>query len=110
MKLVLQRRDFVRCQILSRKISKRHISDKGLEKLKIQYYEFMIRYYVHEKMLLDCAKAFQTIFDVINKAEEPLATTLNTNGTYKNVAFQNFVIYAMIAPHDNEKVDLLNII
>lgn len=35
MKLVLMRRDFVRCQILSRKISKRHLSEKGLEKHKI---------------------------------------------------------------------------
>lgn len=58
MKLVLQRRDFVRCQILSRKISKRHLGEKGLEKLKIQYFEFMIRYYIHEKMILECAKAY----------------------------------------------------
>lgn len=42
MKLVLMRRDFVRCQILSRKISKRHLNEKGLEKFKIQYYQFMI--------------------------------------------------------------------
>jgi 26S proteasome regulatory subunit N5 len=35
MKLVLMRKDFVRCQILSRKISKRHLSEKGLEKLKV---------------------------------------------------------------------------
>lgn len=42
MKLVLMRRDFVRCQILSRKISKRHLAEKGLEKFKIQYYKFMI--------------------------------------------------------------------
>jgi 26S proteasome regulatory subunit N5 len=32
MKLVLGRRDFVRCQILSRKISKKHINEKGLER------------------------------------------------------------------------------
>ena len=32
MKLVLQRRDFVRCQILSRKISKKHLNERGLEK------------------------------------------------------------------------------
>jgi 26S proteasome regulatory subunit N5 len=35
MKLVLNRADFVRCQILSRKISKRHLNEKGLEKQKI---------------------------------------------------------------------------
>jgi 26S proteasome regulatory subunit N5 len=32
MKLVLGRRDFVRCQILSRKISKKHINEKGFER------------------------------------------------------------------------------
>lgn len=73
MKLVLLRRDFVRCQILSRKISKRHLNDAGLEKLKIQYFLFMVKYYVHEKMIIECAKAYQTIFDTINKAEPELA-------------------------------------
>jgi len=58
MKLVLQRRDFVRCQILSRKISKKHIGERGLEKQKIQYFRYMVQYYVHEKMTLEAAKAF----------------------------------------------------
>jgi len=58
MKLVLMRKDFVRCQILSRKISKRHLSEKGLEKLKIQYYLFMVQYYIHEKLIMDCAKSY----------------------------------------------------
>jgi 26S proteasome regulatory subunit N5 len=87
MKLVLMRNDFVRCQILSRKISKRHLSEAGLEALKIQYYLYMIQYYVHEKMILDAAKAYQTIFDTINKAEAELATTLNTGGKLKDTSF-----------------------
>ena len=70
MKLVLMRRDFVRCQILSRKISKRHLNTKDLEKFKIEYYQFMIQYYIHEKMTLDAAKAYQTIFYCINKASD----------------------------------------
>lgn len=49
MKLVLARRDFVRCQILSRKISKKAISEKGLELQKIEYYGYMVQYYVHER-------------------------------------------------------------
>ena len=83
MKLVLMRKDFVRCQILSRKISKRHLNEKGLEKLKIQYYLYMIDYYIHEKMVLDAAKSYQTIFDTINKADEELAKTLDEHGTLK---------------------------
>jgi len=58
MKLVLQRKDFVRCQILSKKISKRHLGEKDLEALKIQFYLNMIQYYIHEKMIMEAAKAY----------------------------------------------------
>jgi hypothetical protein len=47
----------------------------------------MIQYYVHEKMILDAAKSYQTIFDTINKAETELSTKLNTNGTLKDTSF-----------------------
>ena len=58
MKLVLQRQDYVRLQILSRKISKKAISEKGLENQKIEYYNFMVKYYVHEKETLEAAKSY----------------------------------------------------
>jgi 26S proteasome regulatory subunit N5 len=58
MKLVLMRNDFVRCQIMSRKVSRRHLNEKGLEGQKIQYYTYMIRYYIHEKMHIDVAKSY----------------------------------------------------
>ena len=104
------RRDFVRCQILSRKISKRHLAEKGLEKFKIQYYKFMIQYYVHEKMILKAAQSYQIIFDTIKKAEGDLQNELNIDGKLLDSSFQDFVIYLLISPYDNEKVDLLNII
>jgi 26S proteasome regulatory subunit N5 len=87
MKLVLNRKDFVRCQILSRKISKRHLGEAGLEKCKIQYWIFMITYHIHEKNILEVAKAYQTIYDTIHKAEPELAKELDTNGTFKNTVF-----------------------
>lgn len=87
MKLVLQRKDFVRCQILSKKISKRHISEKGLESLKIQFYQFMIQYYIHEKQVLDSSKAYQVIYDTIKNSAADLQQTLNTNGTLMNNSF-----------------------
>ena len=61
------RQDYVRLQILSRKISKKAIGEKGLEQQKIDYYNFMVKYYVHEKETLEAAKAYQTIYDTINK-------------------------------------------
>jgi 26S proteasome regulatory subunit N5 len=70
MKLVLARKDFVRVQILSRKISSRHISEKGLEHLKVQFYLNMTKYYIHEKMIVDVAKSYKTIFDTLHAASE----------------------------------------
>lgn len=106
MKLVLQRRDFVRCQILSRKISKKHLNERGLEKQKVQYYMFLVQYFVHEKQSLETAKAFQIIYDTQNAAPEEL----DPSGQERLASFQNFVIFLLLSPHSNEKVDLLNIV
>ncbi len=107
MQLVLMRSDFVRCQILSRKISKKNINEVGFEELKIQFFKFMVRFYVHEKMHLETAKAYQTIFDTYKTAPTDMA--LDTTGDLKKRAFQNFILYLLLCSHSNEKVDLLNI-
>ena len=88
MKLVLARQDFIRTQILSRKISKRAISEKGLEDLKIEYYGFMVRYFVHEKESMEVCKCYQTIYDTINKVEDEEAKTkLDMSGEIRKSAF-----------------------
>ena len=97
MKLVLIRKDFVRCQILSRKISRRHMSEKGLEKLKIDFLAYMIRYYIHEKMTLDIAKSYQEIYDVMNAASSEEAADLGATDDAKRKSFDNFIIYLLIA-------------
>lgn len=68
----------------------------------------MIPYYVHEKLILDAAKSYQIIFNTIDKAEGELANELNTDGTLKDISFQSFVIYLLISPYTNEKVDLMH--
>jgi len=45
----------------------------------------MVRYYVHEKMIFDTAKAYQTIYDTYNKSNADLA--LDVSGELKTVAF-----------------------
>lgn len=70
MKLVLLRNDYVRCHILSKKISSKAISEEGLEASKVLYYKFMVRYYIHEKQMLEASKCYQTIFNTLNKAKD----------------------------------------
>lgn len=83
MKLVLQRNDYVRLQILSRKISRKAINEKGLEEQKVQYFTFMVKYYINEKELMEVAKAYQTIFDTYNKAEDMLREAIDPTGERK---------------------------
>ena len=42
----------MRVQILSKKISSKAISEAGLEAAKVQYYKYLVRYYIHEKEML----------------------------------------------------------
>ena len=86
------------------------MDSKGLEKFKIEYFGFMITYYVNEKMTLLAAKAYQTIYDTLNKADDELKAKLDPESKETTSSFQNFVIYVLTGPYDNEKVDLLNII
>jgi 26S proteasome regulatory subunit N5 len=104
MKLVLARKDFVRVQILSRKISSRHISEKGLEHLKVQFYLNMTKYYIHEKMIVDVAKSYKTIFDTLHAATEEQLPELQAIGITKDAAFENFVFYLLCSPYTDEKV------
>jgi len=112
MKLVLMRNDYVRCQILSKKISKKAIDESGLEAAKVLYYKFMVRYYIQERDLLQVSKCYQTIFNVLNKAKDQTAEMrmkLDPTGEETKQAFQNFVLYLLISPYDNEKVELLKV-
>jgi len=108
MHLVHHRHDFVRLQILSRKISKKHINTAGFEHQKLSFYHFMVLYFIHEKQHLEIAKAYQTVFDTLSTAPEELG--LDVGGALRKTSFENFLIYLCLSPYSNEKVDLLNIV
>lgn len=58
MKLVLLRQDYVRLQILSKKINRKSMNEKGFETSKILFYHYLVKYYVHEKDMLNAAKSY----------------------------------------------------
>jgi len=49
--------------------------------MKLQFYWFMVKYFVHEKMHLEVAKAYQTLYDTISKA--PAELGLDPTGDIK---------------------------
>jgi 26S proteasome regulatory subunit N5 len=110
LKLVLKRKDYVRTQIILKKISKKGLNDKDLEKIKINYYSQIIEFYNHEKDTLEVAKCYQIIYDTMVKAEENKECNLEFDPKEKSRNFENFVIYLLFTPYSNEQHDLLNIV
>ena len=110
LKLVLKRKDYVRTQIILKKISRRGLNEPGLEAIKLSYYAQIKEYYNHEKDDLEVARCYQTLYDTMVKAEEAKITDLDYTEDDKRQVFENFVIYLMITPYSNEQVDLLNIV
>jgi hypothetical protein len=53
------------------------------------YYKFLVRYYIHEKELLNAAKAYQTIYDSLNKASSDavLISALDASGFDRKTSF-----------------------
>eukprot|EP00914_Ancora_sagittata_P022015 GHVO01043804.1.p1 GENE.GHVO01043804.1~~GHVO01043804.1.p1 ORF type:complete len:425 (+),score=97.10 GHVO01043804.1:161-1276(+) len=64
MRLVLENNDFIRCQILSKKINVKVLAAADLEDLRIRYFGYMIRYYEHHKgrLIFDEAQAYLEVF------------------------------------------------
>jgi len=99
MRLCLAKKDPVRTQILSNKISKKMLGEKGMEHLKIRFYRLMIQYYAHEKKYLEICKAYQQIYNT---------PTVQSDSNQWKPALTEVVIYSCLSPHDNEQSDLLN--
>lgn len=73
----------------------------------MQYYTFLVNYYINEKEVMDVAKSYQTIFETYSKADDGLRAKLDPTGELKRRSFQNYIIYLLIAPYTEEKVTLL---
>jgi 26S proteasome regulatory subunit N5 len=126
-RLCLERKDFVRAQILSRKISPRAFSSlstgvvkKGestgeigiegttieapapgtptLEELKLAYYNLMVRYYSHESDYLEMCRAYRAVLDTPSVEADPVQW---------EAALKKAAWYAVLAPKDSHQRTLL---
>ncbi|CAM8915805.1 unnamed protein product [Rhodiola kirilowii] len=121
-RLCLDRQDYVRAQILSRKISPRVFEvdpSKGkkrpkegdnvveeapadipsLPELKKIYYELMIRYYSHSDEYLEICRCYKSIYDIPSIKEDPAKWI---------PVLRKICWYLVLAPHDPMQSSLLN--
>lgn len=94
-------KDFIRAQIISKKISTRFFEseEKDIHKLKLKYYQLMIEIDQHNSKYLDICRHYQAVFQTQSIKDDPI----KRQQTVKNV-----VLYAILAPYDNEQSDLIH--
>ncbi len=105
MRIVLDLKDYIRTQIILKKINRKNLDDEGLETFKVRYYELCIQFYIHEKEHMEAARSYQVIYDTVVKES---SAQYNFPEEVKVEAFKNFVTFLFISPYGNETVDLLH--
>ena len=105
MKLTLARQDYIRTQVLSRKVSKRKLKEEGLEKQCVEYFQYMCKFHIHEKETLEVAKAYNAIFETLEKQKDK--EEVKSEDEISD-AFRNYILYLLISPQSQEKVDMLS--
>jgi len=99
MRLVLLKKDFVRTQIISKKINPKLLDKEEFHDLKIVYYEYMVKFWLHEKKFLDVCKSYLAIFQT---------PCVQADETKWKAALTAHVLYLTLAQYDNEQEDMLN--
>lgn len=98
MRLNYERGDFARMNIVSRKINTRFFEDKDQHDLKLDYYQQMVLYAVHEKKYLDVCKYCREIYNT---------PSVQNDAAKAAEALRNVVVFLVLSPYNNEQSDLM---
>jgi 26S proteasome regulatory subunit N5 len=99
MRYCLAKKDFVRTQIMSKKIHTKYFNDESVQDLKLRYYKLMIQLDQQEASYLEVCKHFRAIFATPQVQE---------NLSMKQEALKNIVLYIILSPYDNHQSDLIH--
>jgi 26S proteasome regulatory subunit N5 len=120
MKVLLQKQDFIRMFIVSNKINRKFLNDDTLVLLKLDFYQLMIKYYLHEKQFIDVAKSYKSIYDFLKEIELRLTNPQGLKEEYiemskkllssvdKLFIFTQYVMFLNICPPELETKNMLN--
>ncbi|EDO38521.1 predicted protein [Nematostella vectensis] len=99
MRLCLAKKDYIRTQIISKKISPKFFDGDKEQDLKLKYYQLLIELADQESNYLATCKHYKAIY------ETPIITE---DKEKKHQALKHVVLFLVLAPFDNEQSDLLH--
>jgi 26S proteasome regulatory subunit N5 len=108
MKIMIKKKDYVRLYIISKKINKKSIQDKGIEDLKVIYYSYLVIYFTHEKKYFENAECFKAIYDTLKNnpdVKEKMPKVLEFDFSIDMVTLlENYIAYLVLCTHNPEQV------
>uniref|UniRef100_A0A4W3K9G4 26S proteasome non-ATPase regulatory subunit 12 n=1 Tax=Callorhinchus milii TaxID=7868 RepID=A0A4W3K9G4_CALMI len=99
MRLCLAVKDYIRTQIISKKINTKFFQDENTEELKLKYYNLMIQVDQHEGSYLSICKHYRAIYDT---------PCIQADKTKWQQSLKSVALYVILAPYDNEQSDLVH--
>lgn len=98
-RLCLLVKDYIRAQIISKKINRKFFDDDEVQQLKLKFYQLMIEIDQHNQKYLDICRHYQAVYTT---------PTIKEDSIKRQQTIKNVVLYAILAPYDNEQSDLIN--
>lgn len=99
MRLCLATKDYIRAQIISKKISVRFFENSDHQQLKLKYYRYMIEMDEHERNYLNICRHYRAVYDT---------PSIQENEMEKLQTLKNVALFIVLSPFDNEQSDLIH--
>jgi len=99
MRLCLAKKDYIRTNIISKKVSKKFFEDKDTVELKLKFYQLMIELDQHEGSYLAICKHYLAIYN---------SESIQADKEKMKEALCCVVLYLTLGAYDNEQSDLLH--
>jgi len=97
MRYCLAKKDYIRTQIISKKVSIRFFEEKDTHVLKLKFYRLLIEVNQQEGSYLAICKHYRAMYNT---------DVIQENETDRRSMLQNAILYLLLSPFDNEQSDL----
>jgi len=98
-RLCLATKDYIRAQIISKKISIRFFENVEHQELKLTFYKYMIELDQHEGTYLNICRHYRAIYDT---------PCIKEDDTKKLDTLKHMALYVILSPYDNEQSDAIH--
>jgi len=98
-RLCLEVKDFIRANIVAKKIQTKTFKDPELDDLKIRYYSMIVRYQLHNKKWMEVFRAYQATWD---------SPSVQGSDAAADRCLKQQVLYLVLSKYDNEQSDQMH--